>query len=198
MNISALVLAAGRSSRTPGRHKLLLRLNDKPIITHVVDNLLRADFLEIIVVLGHEAERVQAALASRPVRFVVNRDYAQGLSTSIKAGLAAVSSQTQALLLALGDMPLVDANDIARLTTSFARAQHATIAVPVCEGRRGNPVLFDIRYRSAMLQLAGDVGCKTIIQQNANEVLEVEMPNDHVLRDVDTLETYEKLIAISV
>lgn len=196
MNITALVLAAGQSSRTPGRHKLLLRLNHKPIIAHVVDNLLQAGLAEVIVVVGYEAKKVQTVLAPRSVRFVRNPDYARGLSTSIKAGLAAIAPQTQALLLALGDMPLVDTNDITRLTRNFARAQHASIAVPVFEGRRGNPVLFDIRHRSAMLQLTGDTGCKAIIQQNAREVLEVEMPNDHVLRDVDTLETYEELISV--
>lgn len=195
MNITALVLAAGRSSRMPERHKLLLRLHEKPIIAHVVDNLLQAKLSEVIVVVGHEAKEVQTALALRSVRFVRNPDYARGLSTSIKAGLAAIAPSTQALLLALGDMPLVEANDVMRLTTSFARAQHASIVVPVFEGRRGNPVLFDIRHRNAMLQLHGDTGGKAIIQQNAEAVLEVEMPNDHVLRDVDTLETYEELIS---
>lgn len=136
---------------------------------------------------------MQTALAHRPVRFVANSRYAQGLSTSIKAGLAAVSSRTRAVLLALGDMPLVEATDLDFLITRFTRAQHATIAVPVFNGRRGNPVLFDICHRSAMLELAGDVGCKMIVERCAHQVLEIEMPNDHVLCDVDTFEAYERL-----
>ncbi len=194
MTISALVLAAGKSSRTSGCHKLLLLWDHKPIIAHAVDNLLQAGIFEVIIVVGYEAEQILAALASRPVRFVINPDYSQGLSTSIKAGLGAMSPAATAVMLALGDMPLVDATDLGLIVTSYMRAQHATIAVPTFNGRRGNPVLFDLCHRAAMNQLTGDVGCKSIMQQHAREVLEVEMPNDHVLRDVDTLEAYNELV----
>ncbi|NUO84386.1 nucleotidyltransferase family protein [candidate division KSB1 bacterium] len=195
MNVSALVLAAGKSSRIPGRQKLLLPLGNKPVLAHAVDNLLQSCVSEVIVVVGHGAEEIRAALGARPVRFVFNSDYAQGLSTSIKAGLAALSNGTQGVLFALGDMPLVEARDLDVLIADFARVPHATIAVPVFHGRRGNPVLFDIRLRTEMFELFGDVGCKALLLRHVHEVLEVEMPNDHVLRDVDTLAAYNELCA---
>jgi molybdenum cofactor cytidylyltransferase len=193
MTISALVLAAGKSSRTAGRHKLLLPWKNKPILAHVVDNILQAGFSEVIVVAGYEAEQIRAALAPRPVRLVINPDYANGLSASIKSGLAAISNSATGVLFALGDMPLVEAEELKLILASYARAPHATIAVPVHHGRRGNPALFDLCHRAAMNRLTGDAGCKTIIQQHPADVIEVEMPNDHVLRDVDTMEEYQQL-----
>lgn len=197
MLVSALVLAAGASMRMQNQHKLLLPWRDKPIIAHTIDNLLQARIAETLVVIGHGADQIQAVLRERPVRFVLNTDYARGMSTSIKAGLAACSHTADAILICLGDLPLVTANDIDLIITSLLQSQSATIAVPTFAGRRGNPVLFKIRHCAAMLELSGEVGCKTIIQQNPHAVVEVEMPNDHVLRDVDTMPAYAELLSLS-
>ena len=196
MFISALVMAAGASARMQSEHKLLLPWRGKPLLAHAIDHLLQAQVAEIVVVLGHGAARVQAALKERPVRFVLNAHYADGLSTSITAGVASVSTHAEAVLICLGDLPLVTASEIDHLIKRFLAATHATIAVPTYKGRRGHPVLFDIRHRAAMLQLSGDAGCKTIIKQHGHEMLEVEMPSDHVLRDVDTIEAYEELVRV--
>ena len=194
MFVSALVMAAGASARMQPAHKLLLPWRGKPLIAHTIDHLLQTQVAETIVVLGHCAAQIQIALREGHMRFVLNEHYADGLSTSIKAGVAALSPRAEAILICLGDLPLVKANEIDHLLKRFAKSSHATIAVPTYKGRRGHPVLFDIRYRDAMSKLSGDVGCKAIIKQYEQEVLEVEMPSDHVLRDVDTIEAYEKLI----
>ncbi len=193
MNTSALVLAAGASSRMPGRNKLLLPLGQMTVIEHTVDKLLQSRVAEIIAVLGFEAERVQARLRGRKVKFVINRDYAQGMSTSILAGVNAIAENAQAVMIALGDMPLIEVSQLNRLISAWERESEAAIAVPVFQGRRGNPVIFDICYKPEMLALRGDAGGKAILARYPQRVVAVEMENDHVLRDVDTPEAYEAL-----
>ncbi|MEK7730126.1 MAG: nucleotidyltransferase family protein [candidate division KSB1 bacterium] len=194
MFVTALVLAAGTSARMQHQNKLLLEWRAKPLIAHTVDHLLQTYVAEIIVVVGYGAAQVRAALQERPLRFVMNHRYAEGLSTSIIAGLAAISDKAEAVLICLGDLPLVAAAEINLLLTRYAQAERATIAVPIFNGQRGNPVLFNRSHCAAMLNLTGDAGCKTIIRQHEHEVLEVEMASDHVLRDVDTLEAYAQLV----
>ncbi len=194
MHFSAVVLAAGASSRMPGNNKLLLPLAGKSVIAHTVDNLLQARVTEIIVVLGFDADKIQAALRDRNVRFVMNPDYAQGMSASIIAGIRAMSPEAEALFICLGDLPLVTAPDFDRLITAFQQAPQKAIAVPVFQSQRGNPVIFDVCHKSEMLALRGDVGCKTILAQHPQQVLEVEMAHDHILRDVDTPEAYRAIL----
>jgi molybdenum cofactor cytidylyltransferase len=188
--ISAIVLAAGQSARMPGHNKLLLPLAGKTIIAHSVDNLRASRVSELIVVLGFEADKIQTALAGRNIRFITNPNYARGLSTSIIAGIKAVSENTQAILISLGDLPLIKTSEINRLVSAFESTPPATIAVPVFQGRRGNPVIFDVCYKPEILALRGDAGGKSILARYPQHVLEVEMENDYVLRDIDTPEAY--------
>lgn len=195
MEISALVLAAGASQRMPGQNKLLLPLGAKTIIAHTVDHLLQSKAGEVIVVLGHEAEAVQRALSGREVVFTTNPDFAEGLSTSIIAGLQAASKSARGFLISLGDQPLVTFPELNLLMQGFASAGDYSIIAPVYRGRRGNPVIFDRSHLPEMLAISGDAGCKAIIARHAQRVLEVEMQTNHVLRDVDTFQSYETMQA---
>jgi molybdenum cofactor cytidylyltransferase len=192
--ISALVLAAGESKRMAGQHKLLLPFAGKTIVESTVDAILQAHVDAVIVVLGHEAEKVRKALQHLPVQFVHNPAYQSGMASSIHAGLAALAADAGAVIISLADLPLVQSAELNLLTSSFLNAQEKTIAVPTFAGRRGNPVIFDLRYRPEMLALHGDVGCKSILACHPAAVLEVEVPTASVLEDVDTVESYERLV----
>jgi molybdenum cofactor cytidylyltransferase len=194
MKISALVLAAGESKRMAGKHKLLLPFAGKTLMECAVDAILHAEIGEVIVILGHEAEAVQRVLRGRQVRFVYNPDFRQGMAGSIHAGLAALASDAGAVMISLADLPLVQSAELNLLISFFLSAKEKKIAVPIFDGRRGNPVIFDLRYRPEMLTLSGDVGCKSILAHHPDAVLEVEMPTASVLEDVDTVEAYNRLI----
>jgi molybdenum cofactor cytidylyltransferase len=139
----------------------------------------------VIVVTGHEADQVRAALGDRPVQWCHNPDYAEGLSTSLKAGLD-VLPEAPGILIALGDMPRIKAGQIDRLIAAFNPTEGRAICVPTVAGKRGNPVLFATRFVPEMRELSGDVGARHLIGAHAEDVVEIEMDDDAALLDIDT------------
>ncbi len=177
-----------------GQNKLLLPFAGKTIVACAVDAILRTTITEVIVVLGHEAAAIRNALRERPLRFTFNADYRHGMASSIHAGLAALSLAAQAVMITLADQPLIHSEDLNFLIAEFSRAAGKSIGVPTFNGQRGNPVIFDLRYRDEMLALPGDVGCKSILQRHPEAVLEVAMPTGSILEDADTPEAYSRLL----
>jgi molybdenum cofactor cytidylyltransferase len=195
MMLSAIVLAAGMSTRM-GQNKLLLDFKDKPLITHAVDTLLASEIDEVIVVLGNEADKVRDKLRGRPVRLVENPDFREGLSTSVRTGVNAVSRQADGIMVYLADQPLLEPADVNRILRAFTHAKEVgkSMVVPFFDGQRGNPVLLESSYRDAILEVVGDVGCKGVIKRYPDQVFVVEMESDHVIRDLDTIEEYEAVL----
>ncbi len=189
--VSALILAAGQSSRMAPRHKLLERdASGIPMIARVADHLLASRARPIRVVVGHRAAEITAALDGRPVQFVHAADYAAGLSASLRAGLAAVTER--AALVVLGDMPLVTGASIDRLIEAYDPDEGRLIVVPTHDGQWGNPVLWDARYFPAMMALTGDSGARKLLRQHADAVAEIPL-DESVLRDFDTVESLAAL-----
>jgi molybdenum cofactor cytidylyltransferase len=187
--MATLVLAAGQSSRMAPLNKLLVVGQDgRPMVARVVDNVLASQAGPVTVVTGHARDEVEAALAGRNVRFVPAEDYAEGLSASLKAGLAALPPQAEGVLICLGDMPLVTAAAIDRLLAAFDPEEGRAIVMPTHGGRQGNPVLWAREFIPEMMALSGDAGARRLISRHAERVAEVEMPDDAVLRDFDTPE----------
>jgi molybdenum cofactor cytidylyltransferase len=192
---SAIVPAAGMSTRL-GRNKLLLPFKGQPLIAHAVDTLMGSKVDEIIVVLGHEADQVKGAIANRGVRFVENPDYRLGLSTSVRAGFAAVTVQTTGIMVYLADQPLLEADDVDLLIRALAEAGkvNKSIVVPFFRGQRGNPVIVKATHKASLLAITGDTGCRRLMKQNPDQVFTVKMETDHVVRDIDTIEAYDRLV----
>jgi molybdenum cofactor cytidylyltransferase len=187
--VAAVVLAAGQSSRMAPRHKLLVQdATGRAMVARVVDGVLASRARPVLVVTGHRADEVKAALAGRPVTFVTAPDYAEGLSASLRAGLAAVPASTAAALVVLGDMPLVTAATIDRLIDSYDPDEGRTIVAPSHNGELGNPVLWDRRHFPAMMALTGDRGARALLRQHAEAVAEIAV-DDTVLRDFDTADS---------
>jgi molybdenum cofactor cytidylyltransferase len=178
-----------------GRNKLLLTFGGQSLIAHTVDTLLASQVDQVVVVLGHEADKVRAELHGKPAVFVENPNYREGLSTSVRAGLGVVPAEAEAIMICLADQPLLQSADVDLLIGAFAeaKANHKSFVVPFFRGQRGNPVVLDSQYREAILDVVGDVGCRRVIKHNPDRVFAVEMETDHVVRDVDTLEDYERL-----
>jgi molybdenum cofactor cytidylyltransferase len=186
----AIVLAAGRSSRMGGDHKLLADWRGKPLVAHVVDAIAAAGLPPPIVVLGTRAEAVRAALAGRPAVFVTAADHDLGLAHSLRAGLAAVPATWDAALVCLGDMPRIGPEVLAAL----ARAP-GDVAAPAWQGKRGNPVRWGRRHFAALMALEGDIGGKALLAGLAVPPTEVAAPDDAIFDDVDTPEALSALRA---
>jgi molybdenum cofactor cytidylyltransferase len=183
--IGALLLAAGQSRRMGGPNKLLAEIDGVPMVARVARR-------PIIAVLGNQADVVDATLGKLPVERVRNPDFAVGLSTSLKRGIAALPSDLDGVIVCLGDMPLISGRHLDRLIAAFNPLEGRAIIVPTRRGKRGNPVLWSKRFFSEMAELAGDVGAKHLIGEHAELVAEVEMDDDAVLVDIDTPEALVK------
>jgi molybdenum cofactor cytidylyltransferase len=193
--IAAVVLAAGRSTRMGAINKLIAEIGGKPLVRIAVEQALASVAKPVIVVTGHERERVEAALAGLPVRLVHNPDYAEGLGTSLKAGIAAVPDNADGAIVCLGDMPHVDAALIDRLIAAFDPARGALVVVPSIEGRRGNPVVWSRRFFHDLMAIHGDVGARYLIGNYAEAVVEVPVAGEAALTDVDTPESFSAVKA---
>ncbi len=192
--VTAVVLAAGQSRRMGSANKLLLPVDGAPMVVRAVDAVLASRASALVVVLGHEAERVRAVLAGRQAMFVENPDYAEGLSTSLRRGLAAVPAEADAVLVCLGDMPRISAVQIDRLIAAFNPQEGRAICLPTHRGKRGNPVLWARRFLPEMMEVAGDVGARHLLGDYADHVCEVEM-EESVLLDIDTPEALKEATA---
>ena len=192
---AVIVLAAGRSSRMGGPNKLLALHQGKPLVRHAVERALAAEAGPVTVVTGHQAEPVEQALAGLPVRFAHNADYAEGLSTSLKAGIAALPEEAGGAIVMLGDMPLVAPAVIRRLAAVFGEHPGAKAVVPTLLGERGNPVLIGRRLFAEIDRLSGDVGARRLIEAAGADLVETPVDDPGIHRDIDTPEALAKLWA---
>jgi len=187
--LAAVVLAAGQSRRMGDRNKLLEEVGGQPMVAHVVDALLATQARPVVVVVGHEADRVRAALAEREVRFVDNPEYAAGMSTSLRAGIGALLDQhVDGAFVALGDMPWVRPAHLEALGAAFAPALERSICVPVHQGKRGNPVLWAASYFPEMMAVEGDVGARALLRAHDDQLALIPVDDAAVHVDVDTPE----------
>lgn len=190
--IAALLLAAGRSSRM-GSNKMLEEIDGRPMVARTAQRLLSSHARPLIAVLGNQADAVDAALGKLPVERVRNPDFADGLSTSLKRGLAALPADIDGALVCLGDMPLIAGRDLDRLIAAFNPLEGRAIVVPTRHGKRGNPVLWSREFFPEMMALSGDTGARKLIEEHASRVAEVEMDTDGVLIDIDTPDALAEL-----
>lgn len=184
--IAALVFAAGQSRRMGRTNKLLAKIDGAAMVRRVVDTVTASNAQPVLVVTGHQSKRVRDALKGCPVGFVENPDYAEGISASLRHGLAALPDDVDGVLICLGDMPRVSAGTLNRLIEAFDPEEADAICVPVHRGKRGNPVLWTRRYFAEMREISGDVGAKHLIGKYSEALHEVDMSEDGVLIDVDS------------
>ncbi|MFT4162258.1 NTP transferase domain-containing protein [Shinella sp.] len=187
LSVAALVLAAGRASRMQGSHKLLAAFEGKALVRRSVEAALAARPSRVLVVTGHRAGEIEAELAGLEVDIVRNPDHAQGMSTSLRAGISSLGPGCDGVVVMLADMPHVTGADVRRLLDAFAAAGGHAIVRAVSGGKRGNPVVLPRSTFAAILQLEGDVGARHIVESAGLDVVDVEIGEAaHI--DVDTPE----------
>jgi molybdenum cofactor cytidylyltransferase len=190
--VTGLILAAGLSKRLGGV-KPLLTHETSTLIEIVIANYRVSKIDNLILVLGHDARRVVQKIPLSGLRVVINPTPSLGMSASIQRGMAHVAPRSDALMIAMGDMPLIGPDTINHMIAAFGKSKKG-IAVPVFDKKRGHPVIFDRgKYFDSLLELRGDVGAKEILEANPKDILEVKVKTDGVLIDVDTREDWEDI-----
>jgi len=193
--ISAVILAAGESKRMGKQNKLLLPVAGEALLVKLIKSVCDSDVGQVIVVIGHEAEKIRRKLNNFPLSFVYNPNFSEGMTTSIKSGVKEVSPDCDGYMICLADMPFINTSEINKLIHAYAQnriKEKRLIVIPVYQGHRGNPVLFSTEFREDILEHKIEYGCKGVIMNNFESVKEIEMDDDSMLLDVDTLEDYQR------
>lgn len=190
-DMAAIVLAAGRGTRFGDEPKLLARLGGKALVRHVVEAAVSSSVDPVIVVTGHRSEDVEALLHDLPVRILRNASFAEGLSTSLKAGFSALPSQARAAVVLLGDMPFVTSGLIDALASGWREGGGPAALVPTLNGRRGNPVVLSRKLRAEIENLSGDAGAGPILRGRP-DVVEWATTDPAVAQDIDTREEFAR------
>lgn len=191
--VAGIVLAAGRSTRMGAGNKLLQEVRGKPLVRHAVEAQLASRAAPVIVVTGHQQDEVRAALAGLDVTFVHNPAFTEGLSGSLKAGLAALPKEGPGVVVSLGDMPNVTAGVIDRLAQAFADRPDALAVAPTLLGQRGNPVLLARKLFAEVAKLTGDQGARRLLDAAGDAVEEIALDDPAVALDIDTPEALRAL-----
>jgi molybdenum cofactor cytidylyltransferase len=191
---SAVVLAAGTSSRMQGRHKLLLPLGDEPVIRRTVRALLEARPQEVVVVTGFQQGAVGEALAGLPVALHANPRFEEGQMTSAAAGVAALAKATDAVMVCLGDMALLTCADYRVLVDCHAQLADKSILVPQYLGRRGNPVVIAAWRVPEIISGRRNLGCRKLIADHPQDVFAYESDHDRYVTDMDTPQDYARIL----
>jgi molybdenum cofactor cytidylyltransferase len=193
--IAAIVLAAGRSTRMGPLNKLLARLPDgQAMVARTLANVTASGAHPVLVVTGHEEEAIRQALAGESrIRFVHAETFADGMSASLQAGIAALAGEIGGALICLGDMPLVPPAVLREIIAAWDPDEGREIVIPIHDGQRGNPVLWGRRFFPELLNLQGDAGARQILHHHMEFVFELPVASDSVLRDFDTAEALATL-----
>ncbi len=185
--IAALVLAGGLSRRSGAVNKLLADVDGRPMVTVVTATAMAAGASPVIVITGHDAANVEVAVNGLDATCVHNPQFAEGMASSIRHGIAALGDGADGALICLGDMPWVAASTLVALAEAFDPELGREICRPVQDGRPGNPVLFGARHFATLGRLTGDRGGKRVVQENAGAVFDVAVDDAGIFRDLDVV-----------
>ena len=193
--IAAVVLAAGQSTRM-GANKLLADLHGRPLLAATVSQIQASGVDDLIVVTGHQAAEVEAALRHTKARLVHNAAYADGLATSVRAGIAAVQD-FDAAFICLGDMPLVRAADLKRMMAAFNVEEGRSLIAPAWGRKLGNPVLWGQEHFVSLMALEGDRGARSLLEASREQIVEIAVEHEGIMLDADTPEALAEIRKLS-
>ena len=186
--ISAILLAAGQSKRMNGENKLTKKIQGNPLVKLSVKNILASSTNELIIVLGYQKEIIEKLIGkNKKIKIVFNKNFENGMASSIKTGLVHCSEKSEAFFICLGDMPLVNYNIYNQLIKS---RNNKKIIVPTYKGQQGNPVLFSKSIKEKIMTIQGDVGAKRILELNEDKVLNVEINDSCITKDFNTMDNF--------
>ena len=190
--ISCVLLAAGFSSRF-GSPKALAKVNQKTVIEHLQHQVLGTSVGEIIVVLGDHADMIKPYLLNhRRVKFVYNKDYNLGQTSSFKVGLQSIHSDSEGIMLLPIDYPAVKVKTLEILMEYFLKNK-PLILIPAFEGQKGHPPIFDIKLKEEFLGLDNEAGLNTVAFYHQGETLVVDVRDEGIVATFNTREDFEKI-----
>ena len=186
--ISAILLAAGQSKRMNGENKLVKKFQGSPLIKHSIENILKSSVNELIVVLGYQKEIIENIIEkNNKINLFFNKNFQNGVSTSIKTGLNFLSKESQGFFVCLGDMPLVNFNIYNKLI-KFQKKNN--VVIPTYNGEQRNPVLFSISMKEKIMRINGDFGAKEFLKFNNDKLLNVEINDHNFAKDFNTIKNF--------
>jgi molybdenum cofactor cytidylyltransferase len=197
--VTSILLAAGSSRRMGALNKLLLPWKGKPLIAITAENILAAGVGELIIVTGHQSTETAAAVSHLPARVIHNPAHESGMTSSIRTGVGAATGE--GYLICLADMAVITPEEYILLIKAFEQGcsrDIQCIVLPEYRGQKGNPVLFSASWRESILQHPEEDGCRTLVRNNPQHQLRIDMPTDHILRDIDSPGDYRQLLDPSV
>ena len=197
-DIHAVLLAAGRSERMGRNNKLLLNVDGIPLVRKSAINILNSNVTSMTVVTGFDENKIVNALSGLNVNFVKNINFREGLSSSLKAGLANINPTPSAVIICLADMPKIQPEHINQLIENFNPLKGWEICIPTNNGKRGNPVLIGSRFFPYIFETNGDFGAKQIMKQHSDKIVEVEIGTSDIHFDIDTQDEYENFTTRSI
>ena len=190
-DIHAVLLAAGRSERMGRNNKLLLNVDGIPLVRKSAINILNSNVTSMTVVTGFDENKIVNALSGLNVNFVKNINFREGLSSSLKAGLANITPTPSAVIICLADMPKIQPDHINQLIENFDPLKGWEICIPTNNGKRGNPVLIGSRFFPYIFETSGDFGAKQVMKQHSDKIVEVEIGTSDIHFDIDTQDEYD-------
>jgi len=187
-DIWAIVLAAGLSTRM-GKQKLLLPYEGKTIVEKVVENILNSGISNVLVILGANKVELTDVLKVWPVKTLWNEDFREGMHSSVAFGVKSLSSNAKAVLIFLGDQPFISGNVAGNVCEAWKNSGKGII-IPLFEGKRGHPTLYDMKYRTELSNLDPEVGLRSVARKFPEDVFEMETFCPEIVRDIDTPDDY--------
>lgn len=197
-DIHAVLLAAGRSERMGRNNKLLLNVDGIPLVRKSAINILNSNVTSMTVVTGFDENKIVNALSGLNVNFVKNINFREGLSSSLKAGLANITPTPSAVIICLADMPKIQPEHINQLIENFDPLKGWEICIPTNNGKRGNPVIIGSRFFPYIFETSGDFGAKQVMKQHSDKIVEVEIGTSDIHFDIDTQDEYENFTTRSI
>ena len=194
MKVSATILAAGQSSRMKNRNKLLLPINEVPMISHVCNTVLTAGLNPVVVVTGCDNKLVTQAIPSAINEIIYNSHWQSGMASSIYCGISALSKNIDGNMIVLGDMPMISKYTLDFLIDEFIVHDGDHIIYPIYEKRQANPVIFPKKYFQEILASTGDRGCKKVLKQYPDDAVGVSIDSPEVVFDCDNEDDYFRLL----
>ncbi len=183
--IKGILLAAGQSKRLKNENKLFKIFKNKPLIQHSLNAVQNSKIKKIIIVLGYQYKESKKKIKkNKKIIFTHNKNYKNGMSSSIKAGLKKISKKDKGFIILQSDMPFVKTSDINKIYNSIIRKKYSVHALKY-KNRIGNPIGFDISFLNKIKKIKGNIGAKYIVKRLKNSTNYIKVSSEKVFKDFD-------------
>ena len=187
--ISAILLAAGQSTRMNGVNKLIKITKGKPLIEHSIINILESSVDELIIVTGYQNNILEKVIKKyKKIKVIYNSQFESGMASSLKIGIKNLSKESKAFFVCLGDMPMINKKIYNEL---IKHANDAEVVIPTFKNQQGNPILFSITMKNQIMNINGDIGAKEILKKNNDKILNLPINDEAILMNYNTIENFD-------